>query len=219
MRAIPREVSEVQVKDADDAYALGLWCADSYWWSSSVGLSNVEPALIQRFAAYLVDRLDRERLRLRIYQVASEPVDPISASITEKVSVRPSHRMKRTAYHVYVNSRPLLRWFRQARDSIPSLPIQLIGPYVAGRFDGDGNLGSRVRIAYTTRSEAETDAKLLSAAGVAYLSVLYYSKTNEYCIYIHKRNEEDFVRLISPFSWKTSLHPVETEMASLDGDV
>ena len=130
--AIPREVSEVFVKDADDAYALELWCADSYWWSSSIGLSNVEPELILRFGRYLSKILSRERLRLRIYEV--DGIDDRVLRLTERVSVRPSHKMKRTAYHVYVNSRPLVRHFFEGRRRLSELDPKWVGPYIAGRL-------------------------------------------------------------------------------------
>lgn len=210
-------MSEVLVKNADDAYALGLWCADSYWWSSSIGLSNVEPELILRFGAYLSSLLPLERLRMRIYKVPDRPVDDRVLELTTNVSVRPAHKMRQTAYHVYVNSRPLLRLFVRARSQLGSLPTSLVGPYIAGRFDGDGNFGNRIRIAYSRAEEAELDATLLSAAEISPTSVLYYSKANEYCVYIHEGQIDRFKKLIGPFSWKASLHPLETEMASLSG--
>ena len=32
--------------DEEGFYILGLWCADSYWWGSSIGLSNTNIDLI-----------------------------------------------------------------------------------------------------------------------------------------------------------------------------
>jgi hypothetical protein len=214
--AIPREVNEDFVKDADDAYALGLWCADSYWWSSSIGLSNVEPELIVRFGKYLCKTLGPDRIRLRAYKVPEEPIDVRVLELTARLSVRPAFKMRRTAYHVYVNCRPLVRRFFQARKRLAEMAPRWVGPYIAGRFDGDGSFGTRVRIAYTTLEEAEIDARLLSAAGIEKTSVLYYSKANEYCIYIHESDRQLFLSLIGPFSWKASFHPLETAMASLD---
>lgn len=217
MRAIPREVSEVLVKNAADAYALGLWCADSYWWSSSIGLSNVEPELILRFGRYLTNFLSPDRLRLRIYRVPEVAVDERMLELTDNISVRPAHKMRRNAYHVYVNSRPLLRAFLNARRQLVSLPTAMVGPYIAGRFDGDGNFGTRIRIAYSHLEETELDAELLSAAGIPHTSVLYYSKANEYCVYIHEDQIYNFRKLIDSYSWKASLHPLETVMAPLSG--
>lgn len=201
MRAIPREVNDSLVRDAGEAYALGLWCADSYWRSSSIGLSNVEPELIIRFARYLSRVLGPDRLRLRIYQVEGDPPDPRVLGLTEKVSVCAPFKMRHTAYHVYVNSRELVRFFFSRRGRLSEIPPSFVGPYVAGRFDGDGNLGTRVRIAYTREEEASCDAILLQIVGIR-TSVLYYSTSSEYCIYLHKCDETKFIELISPFSWK-----------------
>jgi hypothetical protein len=195
-------VSDLVARDADDAYALGLWCADGYWWSSSIGLSNVEPELIEHFGRYLIDSLSSDRLRLRVYEVAGQPPDKRLLAMTSRVSLRPAAKMRRTAYHVYVNSRPLLRRFFRARVRLEELPLHLVGPYIAGRFDGDGCLGSTPRIAYTNREEAETDRKLLAMKGVVGTSVLHYSKVNEFCVYIHRADLDRFIRLIRGRSWK-----------------
>lgn len=201
MRAIPREVDDAYVRDAAHAYALGLWCADGYWWSSSIGLSNVEPDLITRFGNYLLEMFPRDRLRVRIYQVEGCEPDESVLSLTDRVSIRPPVKMKRTAYHVYVNSRPLVRRFFSDRDRVSEMPATYIGPYIAGRFDGDGTFGDTPRIAYTTRSEATVDASLMESVGLK-TSVLYYAKANEYCIYIHKVSWKDLEQLLRGHSWK-----------------
>jgi hypothetical protein len=215
-RAIPREVSNLVLHDAGEAYALGLWCADSYWWSSSIGISNVQPELVIRFARFLCTVLPPERLRLRVYEVPGDSPDARVLELTSSVSIRPPVKMKRTAYHLYVNSRPLVRSFFVARERVGEIPVDLIAPYLAGRFDGDGSIGDTPRIAYTTQAEAETDCRLLEALDVRRTSVLYYVKANEYCVYIHKADYARFERLIAPWSWKVA-HPVETAMASLGG--
>lgn len=202
MRAIPREVNDAFVRDADHAYALGLWCADGYWWSSSVGISNVEPELVIRFARFLVTLLPPDRLRLRVYRVDGSEPDPKVMALTKSISIRPAFKMKRTAYHLYVNSRPLVRRFNSWRELLEEIPVQYLGSYFAGRFDGDGSFGTTPRIAYTTRGEAETDERLLTKAGVHRTSVLYYVKANEHCIYIHKASWERFRELIGPYSFK-----------------
>lgn len=47
----------------EDAYILGLWCADSYWWSSSIGLSNADIDLIERFRKFLSSHFSEERIK------------------------------------------------------------------------------------------------------------------------------------------------------------
>jgi len=216
MRAIPREVNDAFVRDATHAYAVGLWCADGYWWSSSIGIANVEPELVIRFADYLAKVLSRDRFRLRIYRVAGSRIDPRVTALTERISFCSPAKMKRIAYHFYVNSRPLLRSFLYLRNHLNEMPDELLGAYFAGRFDGDGSFGETPRIAYTTRGEALADEALLKRAGVSNMSVLHYASANEYCIYIHKTDWERFRELLKEHSWKeASLHPVETVMAPL----
>ena len=186
-------------------YVLGLWCADGYWWSSSVGLSNVDGPLILRFGTYLTATLGRDRLRLRVYLQPREHIPQTLSALTDRISICRPYKMERTAYHVYVNSRPLLRAFRRARSELITLTTSDIGPYMAGRFDGDGSWGSTPRIVYSRSDEAETDQCLLDRAGISHTSVLYYSKANEYSLYIHKRDWTGFSELIGPFAWKATV--------------
>jgi len=46
-----------------DAYILGLWCADGYWWSSSIGLSNIDSDLIGIFQRFLKRHFPEDRIR------------------------------------------------------------------------------------------------------------------------------------------------------------
>ncbi|MGZ4212431.1 MAG: hypothetical protein ACXVQV_04285 [Actinomycetota bacterium] len=210
MRVIPREVRDSAfVRDTTDAYALGLWCADSYWWSSSIGLSNVEPELVIRFGRYLGSILSPERVRVRVYQVEGQaPDERVLDLARSRISIRPSFKMKRTAYHVYVNSRPLVRSFFDARRSVADMPEPMVAPYLAGRFDGDGAFGTPrvpgIRIAYTTHEEASVDQLLLSRIGVEKTSLLHYARVNEWCVYIKKPDVSLFEERIERYSWKAS---------------
>jgi hypothetical protein len=190
------------VSDAEHAYALGLWCADGYWWSSSIGISNIDPELVVRFSRFLVRQLPPERLRLRVYHVIGCDPDPRVLRLTSRISVRPASKMKHTAYHLYVNSRPLVRHFLLARRTLHLLPDEYVGPYFAGRFDGDGSFGDTPRIAYGSRDEAQQDTRLLSRVGIVETSVLYYKKANEFCIYVHKSAWQRFESLLAPYAWK-----------------
>jgi hypothetical protein len=187
------------------AYALGLWCADGYWWSSSIGLSNADPDLIIRFAKYLETRLPSDRIRLRVYRVPAMRPDARVLALTRSVSIRPASKMKSTCYHLYVNSRPLLREFASSRDNLENMPSRLVVPYIAGRFDGDGSWGTTPRIAYTHACEAEKDRKLLGRIGITRTSVLHYEQAREYCLYLHKAEWKRFRRLVGPDSWKLNL--------------
>lgn len=203
MRAIPREVGAGIVRDAVHAYALGAWCADGYWWSSSIGLTNVEPEFILRFARYLTSILPPERLRLRIYKVEGSSVDPRVTALTRHVSMKPSYKMKQTAYQLYVNSRPMVRSFFYSREHLSMLPAEYLGSYFAGRFDGDGTWGSTPRIVYRLEEEAKTDHQLLARLEIK-SSVLFYAHANEYCNYIHKAGWDLFLGAIRDHSWKSA---------------
>jgi hypothetical protein len=203
MRAIPREVGDGLVRDSVHAYALGAWCADGYWWSSSIGITNTEPEIVERFGRYLTSILPAERLRLRIYVVEGSAPHPSMLALTTKVSLKPSYKMKRTAYQLYVNSRPLVREFFGAREHLELLQTRYLGSYLAGRFDGDGCWGTTPRIVYRLESEARTDRLILQRLGIK-SSVLFYAKANEYCVYIHKVGWNTFKQAIDDCSWKAS---------------
>ena len=46
-----------------DAYILGLFCADSYWWTSSIGLSNTDSELIKIFKRFLRKHFSERRIK------------------------------------------------------------------------------------------------------------------------------------------------------------
>ena len=188
-----------------DAYALGLWCADGYHRSSSIGLSNTNVDLVYWFGAYLASLLGGERLKLRAYVVDGSPIDSrIMGLVSGRVSRCRPFKMKQTAYHIYVNSRPLLRLFRDRRRNISSIPRDRIPSYLAGRFDGDGSVGTSrvpgIRIVYSSRAEADTDAILTNAIGISSPSVYEYSAAREWCVYVPKEHVRFLLQLISPFS-------------------
>ncbi|MBU4481135.1 hypothetical protein KKH59_02350 [Patescibacteria group bacterium] len=160
----------------EDAYILGLWCADSYWWSSSIGLSNTDPDLIERFRKFLGTHF-------------------------------PKSRIKFNRNHLFVNSRPLLREFRKAKDNLESLKKEnIIKAYFAGRFDGDGsidkNLRSDCRIVYGNKNETEMDKEILKKIGISNVKVYYYKSANTFCLYVSRYEAEKFLDNILPYSVK-----------------
>jgi hypothetical protein len=188
------------VRDAESAYVFGLWCADGYWWSSSIGLSNTNPELILRFGRFLQKESSPERLKLRVYQV--QAADQRILDLVQKASVKPPSKMKHTAYHLYINSRPLIRNFLATRKLLEQIPKEYVNSYFAGRFDGDGSFGDTPRIVYTTQNEAEIDSRLLLSAGISETSIYHYKKANEFCIYIHRSAWTRFENLLKQDSWK-----------------
>ncbi len=159
-----------------DAYILGLWCADSYWRASSIGLSNTNPDLIEAFRKFLK----------RFF---------------------PEKRIKFSRNHLFVNSRPLLREFRKAKDNLESLKKEtIIKSYFAGRFDGDGsidkNLRNDCRIVYGRKSEAEIDKEILRRIGISKAKIYYYKSAKTFCLYISRYEAKKFLENIMSHSLK-----------------
>ena len=174
--------------DAVTAYAVGLWCADGYHRTSSIGLSNTNEDLIRKFTQFLLRHFSEDRLKLRLYY--------------------PDNDLRRTtAYHTYVNCRPLLREFKTIKEN-PNLfiPRELIWPYLAGRFDGDGSVAKDFhcdcRIVYSTEIEARNDLVFLELMDFKLSKIYQYKKTRTFCLYISRFETDKFLNGIYPYSVK-----------------
>ena len=164
-------------EDQKDAYILGLWCADSYWWSSSIGLSNTNRELIEKFRSFLIGK------------------------------GFPEDRIRYNRDHLFVNSRPLLREFVAGKKMLEKMDKEkTIWPYLAGRFDGDGcidgDLRKDCRIVYTTAEEANFDRKLLKKLGIRQTTIYYYRTSSTFVLYFSRFIAREFVRKIIPYSLK-----------------
>jgi hypothetical protein len=170
-----------------DAYILGLWLADGYWWSSSVGISNTDSGIIKRFRKFLEKRFPEERIKTRIYK----------ATMMKKA--------RRDLYHVYVNSRSLLREFRKAGRLRYLINTEDLYKYFAGRFDGDGSVDKDMktdcRIVYGSLKDADQDKKLLEKLGYK-PKTYFYKKAKTYIIYLKPRDAKDFIQKIKLYSIK-----------------
>lgn len=199
--------------DREGAYALGLWCADGYYWSSSVGLTNTDLRLARRFAKRLTRFLPRERLKWRVYYPAGGARPP---HVPREAPCYPMRKLSRIAYQVYVNSRPLLRLYQSAASAIEYLQLEFVPAYFAGRFDGDGSIAadgrSDLRIAYGNRMEAEVDQHLLSKLHRYQSCVYRYRTAKTYVLYVSRWDAQRFVSDIAPYTTaKEKLRcPVET---------
>ena len=88
----------------EKSYILGLWCADGYHRTSSIGLSNIKTKLIQRFAKYLRNLFDEDRLRLRVYIPESfHDCFSLDDLKIKNVSVLKVIKAKHPSFHIYVN--------------------------------------------------------------------------------------------------------------------
>jgi len=61
------------LKNVSNAYAFGLWCADGYHRTSSIGLTNVNEGLIDNFRQFLQRYFPKERIKMRIYSRGESP--------------------------------------------------------------------------------------------------------------------------------------------------
>lgn len=190
----------------ETSYILGLWCADGYHRTSSIGLSNTNIKLIQRFTKYLHSLFDEDRLRLRIYLPKSvqEGLSLNDLKI-KNISVLQITKAKHPSFHVYVNSRALLREFRLKRKEVSQMEDSQILPYFAGRFDGDGSVNQDgrkdFRIVYGNFIEAEGDKLLLKKIRPEYQVKVYrYKQAKTYCLYVSRYHSKNLVQDLIPYS-------------------
>lgn len=172
--------------DGETAYIIGLWCADGHHRTSSIGLSNTNRELINRFSDFLLKLFGKDRLKMDIY-------------------LPDQFKRRTTAYHIYVNSRPLLRKFMSfKRNGFEPLSDDLIAPYFAGRFDGDGSVASDFyrdcRIVYGNSEEAEKDRALLIRLGFEKVKIYRYRTAKTFCLYISRLETKRFLSLIHRYS-------------------
>lgn len=185
------------LNDPEHSYVLGLWGADKYVRSSSVGLSNTNLEMLHKFTDFLLARLPQDRLRVRIYGDAGHNFEGFT-----RVRCKGS-RNRTTAYHVYVNSRSLVREFYQALGNRHLLSGESLCAYFAGRFDGDGSMSQTgsafCRIAYSSLEDARLDKNLLP---LIQTSIYNYTRAGTYCLYFSEKTLGIFLQEINPYSVK-----------------
>lgn len=160
----------------EDAYILGLWCADSYWWSSSIGLSNADEDLILKFKKYLLKFFLEERIKYNRHHLF--------------VNSRPLLRE-------FITGRNNLEKMKKK---------DMIKAYFAGRFDGDGsvdkNFRNDCRIVYGKNKEVELDQKLLGKININQTRIYYYKKARTFVLYVSRYQANAFLKNIYPYSVK-----------------
>lgn len=170
---------------AEDYYCVGLWLADGYWRTSSVGLTSVDRELIKRFAVFLKRMAPSHPLKERIY--------------------RPKHgeKRKRIGIQVYINHRPLTRTLLALKQGSLHVPRRFQSAYLAGRIDGDGSVDrqyrSGIRIAYGSRFDAERDQKIFGDTNV---SLYQYRAARTYVLYLRKHYRERIADELARYSMK-----------------
>jgi hypothetical protein len=174
-----------------DYYILGLWLADGYWRSGSVGLTSTNDYLIGRFESFLKKAAPQHTIKKRFYWPGSG-----------------KRRLKAT--QIYVNSRGLTRTFLTKKKGELFVPPSFLPAYLAGRIDGDGHVDYKhrtgIRIVYGTRFDAERDQNLI---GVKNAGLYQYTAARTYVLYFYKKYRQTIWPLLTQYSLKCN--PVETE--------
>lgn len=170
---------------AEDYYILGLWLADGYWRSSSIGLTSVSPKLIDRFINFLQRVSSDHSIKKRIYEV------------------KEGNRRKQTAFQIYVNSRSLTRLFMSYKTGVLNIPKHYLIAYLAGRIDGDGHVDTKhrsgIRIAYSSKEDASRDQKMY---GITNTSLYEYKAARTFVLYLKKSYRERISQEIKKYSLK-----------------
>ncbi len=160
----------------EDSYLLGLWCADSYWWSSSIGVSNTDPDMIDKFRVFFRKFFPEDRIKFNRDHLF--------------VNCRPLLR----------------EFFSAKNSLNKLKKVKIVKAYFAGRFDGDGsidkNLRNDCRIVYGKREEAEMDQKLLEIIKIDNTKIYHYKSARTFCLYVSRFQSKKFLRNIFPYSVK-----------------
>ncbi len=101
----------------EDFYILGLWLADGYWRTGSIGLTSVTPALISRFEFFFQRVAPSYFIKKRIYDV------------------KEGTKRKQLAVQAYINNIALTRIFMATKTGVLNVPPDKILAYLAGRID------------------------------------------------------------------------------------
>jgi len=190
-----------------ESYILGLWCADGFIRTSSVGISNTDIDLIKIFYKFLANKFTKNRLRLVIYGnnklMRNKYLHLKGVVDTHSFSKKAKH----IGYHLYVNSRSLVRALAKLKAS-PSRAINSnnIYAYFAGRFDGDGSISldfhRDCRISYGSKLQAQIDFKMLRISGYKLAKVYEYRKAKTYVLYVSRYECLKFLSNIYRYSVK-----------------
>ena len=167
------------------AYILGLWLADGYWRSSSIGLTSVSPILISKFSKFLLRVAPSHSLKQRTYPV------------------RVGDKRKQEAVQIYINNRPLTRLFMSFKTGNLYVPKSYLLAYLAGRIDGDGHVDTKyrsgIRIAYSSMKDALRDQKLFGKTNV---SLYQYKAARTFVLYLKKHYRDRISQEIKKYSVK-----------------
>lgn len=200
-----------------NAYILGLWLGDKYWWSSSLGISNSNLNLIKIFKEFLTNRgFEKDRIKLSVYTEDGKRDEKTLENLAKELEVLSDnikfYKLSKKAgmnFVLYVNSRPLLREFRLLENNIRNIVNENnFVEYFAGRYDADGHHWKEkrmIRIAYTSKLEANNDAMLAEKFTAIKPKIRFYSKANEWILEFCGYKWLSFINSVLEFSCRLSL--------------
>lgn len=179
--------STFSFKTAEDYYILGLWLADGYWRSSSIGLTSVDPRLIKRFEQFLIRIAPSYPIKKRIYLPTGQ------------------NKRKQVAVQIYINCRSLTRLFMSHKTGALIIPSKLLLPYLSGRIDGDGHIDQKyrsgIRIAYSNLEDAVRDQELFGKTNV---SLYHYQSARTYVLYLKSKYRKTLLNNLKDYSVKVA---------------
>ncbi|OGD09080.1 hypothetical protein A2397_00785 [Candidatus Amesbacteria bacterium RIFOXYB1_FULL_44_23] len=162
-------------KTSDDYYILGLWLADGYWRTSSIGLTSVTDDLIERFKEFLINNFPERTIKHGKYCVY----------INMRALVR------------------IFMKFKSGDLVIPKkfIPAYFAGR-IDGDGHVDRKHRSGIRIAYGDEFDARRDESLLLAYQENSVSVYRYKTARTWVIYLRKNFLQAILPKLSLYSWK-----------------
>lgn len=170
---------------AEDFYILGLWLADGYWRSSSIGLTSINPKLIEKFTLFLSRIVSDHPIKQRVYPIAE------------------GNKRRHKAFQIYVNSRSLTRLFMTTKTGVLHVPTRFLPAYLAGRIDGDGHVDTKhrsgIRIAYSSKEDALRDQELF---GLTNVSLYQYIAARTFVLYLRKHYRDKILNVLRKYSVK-----------------
>lgn len=188
----------------ETSYISGLWCADGYHRTSSIGITNTDIDLVGKFLEFFKELFPEERIKLKIYlPIHSYPKTQVFSEV--EASYLYSVKARHPAYQLYVNNRSLLRKFQGFKSNPKEfITRDLISPHMTGRFDGDGSIGKDFyrdcRIVYSSFEEAKNDLQLMRQVGFQKVKIYNYQSARTFCLYVSRLESNKLLSLIYPFS-------------------
>jgi hypothetical protein len=163
------------LKTSDDYYILGLWLADGYWRTSSIGLTSVTDDLIERFKKFLMNNFPERNIKYGKHCV---------------------YINMRSLVRIFMK-------FKSGDLIVPrEFILAYLAGRIDGDGHVDRKHRSGIRIAYGSEFDAKRDESLLLAYQSNSVSLYRYKTARTWVIYLRKNFLQDILSKLSLYSWK-----------------